>query len=81
LEIDGQHFHRINSQDLPPAWISVPLAIFDHGVEFKARMLAGCVGYSVHEDGGELEEGGKGMDTLIPEVGWWMYEVKDVETK
>jgi hypothetical protein len=74
LRIDGQVFHRIDSNDVPPAWISVPVMINELGIEYKARMVAGVVGYDVSESGEKLENGEKGLDTLKPQTGWWIHE-------
>jgi hypothetical protein len=77
LVIDEQVFHKVNSNDLSPAWVSVPITVDEFGTTFKARMVAGCVGYSVQKSGKELETGGAGLDTVRPEVGWWMFEDKE----
>ena len=74
LMIDGQVFHRIDSNDVPPAWVSVPVIVNELGKEFNARMVAGVVGYSLSESGKKLQDGGTGLDTLKPATGWWMYE-------
>jgi len=74
LMIDGQVFHRINSNDVPPAWVSVPVIVNELGKEFNARMVAGVVGYSLSKCGKKLQDGGTGLDTLKPATGWWMYE-------
>jgi Domain of unknown function (DUF4419) len=74
LRIGGQVFHKINSNEVPPAWVSVPVTVNELGVEFKAKMVAGVVGYSVSESGQKLENGGTGLDTVRPETAWWMYE-------
>ncbi|OCK81550.1 hypothetical protein K432DRAFT_381253 [Lepidopterella palustris CBS 459.81] len=78
LRIDGQEFHKINSNDVPPALVSVPLIVNDNGKKFDGKLIAGCVGYTVSESGERLEKGGTGMDTLKPETGWWMFEVGKV---
>jgi hypothetical protein len=74
LTLDGEEFHKVDSNDLPPAWVTVPITVDEFGIEFKARMVAGCVGYSVQQSGQKLESGGVGLDTISPEVGWWMFE-------
>lgn len=76
LRIDGQVFHRVDSNKVPPSWISVPIIINELGTEYKAKMVAGVVGYDVSESGKKLENGKKGLDTLKPQTGWWIYEVK-----
>lgn len=76
LNIDGQDFHKVDSTELPPAWVSVPITMDDNGVEFSGRMIAGCVGLNVTESGEKLEQGGTGLDTMRPETGWWIFEEK-----
>jgi hypothetical protein len=77
LRIDNQTFHKVDSNDLPSAWVSVPVVVNEFGTEFKARMVAGCIGYSVQQSGQEQEKGGLGLDTVTPEIGWWMFEEKE----
>jgi hypothetical protein len=74
LRIDGQVFHKINSGSVPPARVSVPVTINELGTEYKARMVAGVVGFEVSESGKKLEHGIVGMDTLQPHTGWGIYE-------
>jgi hypothetical protein len=77
LNIDGQDFHKVDSSELPPARVSVPIIVKDNGAQFSGRMIAGCIGLNVTESGEELEQGGTGLDTLRPETGWWMFEEKE----
>ena len=77
LNIDGQDFHKVDSNELPSAWVSVPIIVDDNGVQFSGRMVAGCVSLNVTESGEKLEHGGTGLDTLRPETGWWMFEEKE----
>jgi hypothetical protein len=77
LNIDWQDFHKVDSSELPPARVSVPIIVKDNGAQFSGRMIAGCIGLNVTESGEKLEQGGTGLDTLRPETGWWMFEEKE----
>lgn len=79
LTIDEQLFHWVDSDEMPPGYVAVPVTVNDNGAVFVGRMVAGVVGVSVVSSGRELEHGGTGMDTLRPEVGWWMFEDKEAE--
>jgi hypothetical protein len=77
LRIDGVKVYKVDSENLPPAWVTVPVVINELGVEFNAKMVAGVVGYSVSASGKKLENGEIELDTLKPETSWWMLEVPD----
>ena len=47
LVLDGVAYHRINSQDVPPGFVSVPLLVDDNGTEYNTKLIAGSVGYAV----------------------------------
>lgn len=50
----------------------------DNGNEFKVRMMAGSVGIRSEE---LLADESDGVDTLQPELGWWMIMVKPESDK
>ena len=76
LVLDGARYHRINSNDVPPGFSSVPVLIDDNGEEVPSMMIAGSVGIGFSSSGQQCEKGGRGLDTVQPAVGWWMLEKK-----
>lgn len=73
LQLDDARYHRIETEDVPPAWADVPVRLDDDGTIIPCMMVAGLVGMSVRSSSGEKGEEGA-MDTLGVESGWWMYE-------
>src|SRR5262249_12098776 len=91
LVLDDALYHRIDSNDIPPGFASVPVIIDDQGDEYEAIMVAGSVGIRVISSGEPVtpmrewrhigltnpEEGPLvGLDTAQPESGWWIFEKK-----
>ncbi len=69
LQLDDARYHRIETEDVAPAWADVPVQLNDDGVIYPCVMVAGLVGMSVTSS----SEVGV-LDTLAVESGWWMYE-------
>ncbi len=76
LRLNGVAYHRVNSQEVPPGYSSVPVTVDDNGEFFDAMMVAGSVGISCTSGGDELADGIVGLDTVNAETGWWMFERK-----
>ena len=76
LRLDGVAYHRIESDEVPPGYSSVPVTVDDNGDLFDAMMVAGSVGISYASSGDELADGIVGLDTISAETGWWMFERK-----
>jgi hypothetical protein len=53
--IDGTVYHRVDTSDIPEAYVSVPVTVDDNGIEFKTRMVAGLVGIEVSSSGEKLD--------------------------
>lgn len=77
LKLDDAIYHRIESNEVPPGYSSVPVKVDDNGYEFDATMIAGSVGMRHIKN----ESSGPGFDTIKPESGWWMFEKKEAEKK
>ena len=74
LTLDGVDYHRIESDEIPPGYTSVPVKVDDNGDIFMAMMVAGSVGIK----GSTSECGGIGkLDTMSAESGWWIFEKID----
>ena len=82
-EISGVKFHKVDTDEIPEGFVSVPVTVDDNGILYKTRMAAGSVGIKVSSSGQMLDmsrtrepsEGRAGLDTLQPVSGWWMYEL------
>jgi hypothetical protein len=53
--IDGTVYHRVDTSDIPEAYVSVPVTVDDNDVVFKTRMVAGLVGIKVSSSGEKLD--------------------------
>ncbi|KAI1734542.1 hypothetical protein F4680DRAFT_437850 [Xylaria scruposa] len=54
--LDGVLFHRVDTKDIPEAFVSVPVTVNDFGVRYRTRMVAGLVGIEVSSSGEFLDE-------------------------
>lgn len=81
-EFDGVLYHHIDSNDVPPGFVSVPVTIDDNGMVYKTTVIAGSVAYRVESAGAEVRGRVAGQrDALRPEVGWWMFETENMERR
>ncbi|KAI1378088.1 hypothetical protein F4677DRAFT_414398 [Hypoxylon crocopeplum] len=55
-DLDGTLFHRVDTEDIPDAFVSVPVTVDDNGTIYHTRMVAGSVGIEVSSSGETLEE-------------------------
>lgn len=81
LSLNGARYHRIETDDVPAGWTSVPVELDDDGNITNAAMVAGSVGMRISSSGLELHSGNgeTGIDTVQPASGWWMYETMSEE--
>lgn len=49
--IDGTLYHRVDTNDIPSGYVSVPVTVDDHGRLYKTRMMAGSVGIQLRRSG------------------------------
>ena len=71
LELDGAAYHRIEIENVPPGYGSVPVKVDDNGYNFESTMIAGLVGIKGTSSGKLLHNGQVGLDTMQPVSGWW----------
>ena len=76
LRLHGVAYHRVDSEEVPAGYSSVPVTVDDNGDLFDAMMVAGSVGINCTSGGDELADGIVGLDTISAETGWWMFERK-----
>ncbi len=74
LKLDGVKYHKVDTQDIAPGWVSVPVKVDDNGTIHDTRMAAGSVGVKVTSS-----EKGDVLDTVQPVSGWWIFESKSEE--
>ncbi|KAL3482859.1 hypothetical protein BJX62DRAFT_231393 [Aspergillus germanicus] len=58
---------KVDMENVPSGFASVPVKVNDNGTVYKTMMLAGLVGI-------QATSTGTGLDTVQPVAGWWMYE-------
>ncbi|KAL8675955.1 MAG: hypothetical protein Q9186_007473 [Xanthomendoza sp. 1 TL-2023] len=73
LKLDGVVYPRIESDEVPPGYTSVPVKVDDNGFVFMAKMIAGSIGTMYSSSKG----GNSTLDTIQPESGWWMFQDKN----
>ena len=55
-DIDGTLYHRVDTNDIPKGYVSLPVTVDDNGVVHKTRMVAGSVGIQLHSSGLPVDE-------------------------
>jgi hypothetical protein len=77
LELDGISYHRVDTNDIPSGFASVPVLVDDNGTEYKTEMIAGSLGIKITSKddpwAGTAEEK---LDSLQSLSGWMMYEIR-----
>ncbi|KAI0203596.1 hypothetical protein F4808DRAFT_25027 [Astrocystis sublimbata] len=63
-EIDGAKYGKMDMENIPAGYTSVPVTVDDNGHEIKTRMVAGSVGIAVSTSGDRL-------DTSWTHAGWY----------
>lgn len=76
LSLDDVIYDKIESDDVPPGYTSVPVKLDDNGTPVHTRMVAGSVGIYCSSSGEELAGGKRGFDTVAAQTGWWIFETK-----
>jgi len=76
LTLDGFEFHKIKAHDVAPGYSAVPVQVDDNGYEFTSIMIAGSVAAKWTSSGVAGADGTVGLDTVQPQVGWFMCEQK-----
>ena len=81
LLLNGVEYHRVDTDDIPPGYASVPVLVDDNGTEYHTKMIAGSLGIkvssSIASEGGDEAEGDGKLDSLQSLSGWMMYELKE----
>jgi hypothetical protein len=75
LTLDFVPYHRIDTQDIPPAFAECDVKLDDNGEMFDCMITAGFVGYTIG-DSGPMVVGGRQAgvrDVIRPTSGWWMF--------
>jgi hypothetical protein len=86
LDVDGVKYHRVDTDDIPNEFASVPVKTDDNGTEYHTKMLAGAIGIQATSSGdsspGEEEDAreDKKLGSLQSLSGWFMFEI-DKDTK
>ena len=78
LIIDGVRYGIVRTHDIPASFVRVPVTCVEiNGTEHQTEMAAGNVAVRKTSSGLEMEDGTIGVDTLKPEMGWWIYDQID----
>ncbi len=68
-ELDGVLYHRVDTEDIPCGFASVPVKVDDNGTIYNTKMLAGSVGIQGSSSGQLLDEGLSHEGTFFREYG------------
>ncbi|GAP91508.1 putative duf4419 domain-containing protein [Rosellinia necatrix] len=63
-EMNGTQYHKLDTDDIPDGYVSVPVTLDDNGQIIKTRMVAGSVGIAASSSGDKL-------DTSWTHAGWY----------
>lgn len=91
-ELDEVLSNRVDTEDVPCGYTSVPVTVNDNGVEHETKMVAGMVGIQATSSGQPLDETDNfyvpaapshepTLDSIRPVSGWWMYKTETKEEK
>ncbi|KAK8039540.1 hypothetical protein PG993_007951 [Apiospora rasikravindrae] len=79
LTYDGVTYDSIDRTDLPSGFSKVPIVLSDMGNPVaKMILLAGSVAIGCSKSGEMTTDGDEALDTVRPQLGWFMYEKKGV---
>ncbi len=54
-DLDGTSYHRVDTEAIPNAYLSVPVVVDDNGHEINTKMIAGLVGMAASTSGEKLD--------------------------
>lgn len=74
LVLDGAAYNRVDLDEIPSGYASVPVHVDDDGNEFDTTMIAGSLGIRGTSSGRLLQSGEPGLDTMQPVSGWLIFE-------
>jgi hypothetical protein len=74
LTLDGAFYHRVDIDQIPPGFGSVPVHVDDNGHKYETTMVAGSLGIKGVSSGKPLQNGQTGLDTMQPVTGWLIFE-------
>ncbi|KAM0723863.1 hypothetical protein Q7P37_000853 [Cladosporium fusiforme] len=70
LKYDGVEDGSIDSGEIPPGFLTVPVKVVDNDDEFETKMAANSVVIICPSNGEENETGVVGLNTIKPVSGW-----------
>ncbi|GLB12572.1 hypothetical protein AtubIFM57258_010256 [Aspergillus tubingensis] len=76
-ELDGVQFHRVDFDEIPGAFASVPMKVDDNGTEYETELVAGVIGIQAScgkQTTAAIGDAEAQQDTIQPASGWWIYE-------
>lgn len=76
-KLDGMVYHTVDSDEIPPAYATVPVKINDNGNELAAIMLAGSIGKQYTSRDGTSDGSGMSLVSLSPILGWSVFTKKE----
>jgi hypothetical protein len=79
LELDGVPYHKVETDDIPSGFASVPVLVDDNGMEYKTKMIAGSLGIKITSKDDPRAGTEEKLDSLQSLSGWMMYEIKKPE--
>ncbi|KAI0418381.1 hypothetical protein F5X98DRAFT_117163 [Xylaria grammica] len=78
-EINGTKYHKLDMDDIPVGYVSVPVTVDDNGHEIKTRMVAGSVGIATSSSGDKLDTSWTHADWYNPPFGKPQYKPVEPE--
>lgn len=77
--LDGIWYHRVDTDEIPSGYNTVPVKVDDFGNVYMTKMLAGLVGIEATPITSASGQEAGSLNTIQPVAGWWMYEIDSGE--
>ena len=72
--MDGVGYPRVNISDIPPAYVTVDVALDNDGDKYEAMILAGVAIRRISSSGDTSLSASGRNDTVAPGVSWWLFD-------
>jgi len=72
--MDGIRYTKVNIGYIPPAYVTVDIALNNDGRKHETMILAGLTSRCISSSGDTSLSNSGEKDTVSPGVSWWLFE-------